>query len=163
MNKLPVLLVAALLQLALAAPAHSIEIGEPIPDFGIRTFSGEVVSRTSLSGRPLLLVFWNSWSAPSKKELPVISHLARKFAEHGLAVLAIGIDPHDNESKTRAFWARHHLLMPAGFDRYLEIGPAFGIRQTPTLLLVDSWGIVRYKNRTLPDDLDRQLQLLYTR
>jgi cytochrome c biogenesis protein CcmG, thiol:disulfide interchange protein DsbE len=164
MMKIIVALVALLLyQGVTAAVVQSIEVGEPIPEFGLRTLSGEVVSRASLDGRPLLLVFWNTWNPPSRRVLPLINRLSRKFAQHGLTVLAITTGARDSESKTRTYWSRHHYPFPAGYDRYLDIGEAFGIDQTPTVLLVDAWGVVRYKSGRLPDDLDQHLQLLYSR
>lgn len=162
--KITVALIALLFYQAVAATlAESIEVGEPIPEFGLRTLSGEIVSRASLDGRPLLLVFWNTWNPPSQRVLPLINRLSRKFAQHGLTVLAISTGARDSESRTRAFWSRHRYRFPAAYDRYLDIGDAFGIDRTPTVLLVDAWGVVRYKSGWLPDDLDQHLQQLYSR
>jgi peroxiredoxin len=147
----------------MAAPGYCVEVGEPIPDFGIRTLSGEVLSRTTLAGRPLLLLFWNTWSPDSRRELPLLNHLVEKFSQRGLTVLAINTGYKDSERKARAFWKKHKFLFPAGYDKYLEIGDSFGIRETPTVLLVDAWGIVRYKNPLLPQNMEEQMNQLYSR
>jgi peroxiredoxin len=157
-------MVAALMCLPLmASPGYCVEVGEPIPDFGIRTLSGEVLSRTTLAGRPLLLVFWNTWSSDSRKELPLLNHLVEKFGQRGLTVLAINTGHKDSEHKAREFWKKHKFLFPAGYDKYLEIGASFGVRETPTVVLVDAWGIVRYKDPQLPKDMEAQMNQLYSR
>jgi len=164
MARITTLLVAALLYQAIAAPVvQSVEVGEPVPEFGLRTLSGEVVSRTSLAGRPLLIFFWNTRSSSARKALPLLNHVVEKLGQQGLTVLAINTGHQDSEERARMLWRQHHFLFAAGFDRYLEIREAFGIRHTPTVLLVDAWGIVRYKSPVLPADLEQRMRELYER
>lgn len=164
MARITMFVVAALLYQALAAPAAlSIEVGEPVPEFGLRTLAGEVVSRASLAGRPLLIFFWSTRSSSARNTLPLLNQVAERFGQQGLTVLAINTGLLDSEERARALWKRHHFHFAAGFDRYLEMRQAFGIHHTPTVMLVDAWGIVRYKSRELPGDLEQMMRELYER
>ncbi|GFO69791.1 alkyl hydroperoxide reductase [Geomonas limicola] len=164
MARITTLIVAALLYQAIAAPvAKSIEVGEPVPEFGLRTLDGEVISRTSLAGHPLLIFFWNTRSSNARKALPLLNHMAEKLGQKGITVLAINTGQQESEERARSFWKQHHFLFAAGYDRYLDLREAFGIRQTPTVMLVDAWGIVRYKSPILPNDLESRMRELYER
>jgi thiol-disulfide isomerase/thioredoxin len=160
---LKILLLALMCQMITVAAAWSVEVGEPMPEFGIKTLSGEVVSRTTLSGKPVLIVFWNTWCPSCKKELPEINQLAKTFAPRGLAVLAVNTGLNDSESKARAYWKKNGFLYHAGFDRYFDVGQSFGVRGVPTVVMVDAWGIVRYKSASIPPNMEERMRQLYTR
>jgi len=161
MSKTTKMLLAALLcQLVMVTAGWGVETGETIPDFGIKTLSGASLSRASLSGRPLLLTFWNTWCPNCRKELPEINRLAEKFAAKGLAVLAINTGLNDSESKARAFWKKNGFSFPAGFDHGFDIGESFGIQGVPTVLLVDARGVVRYKSPLLPENMEERIRQL---
>jgi peroxiredoxin len=146
--------------LTMAAPSWCIEVGEPLPDFTLQTFDGSSTSRASLEGRPLLLVFWNTWCPNCMRELPEVNRLAEEFGPRGLAVLAINTAMNDSERKARAYWEKVGYGFPVGFDRDFEIGQAFGIRGVPTIFLVDSKGIVRYKHPLVPADMEERFKQL---
>jgi cytochrome c biogenesis protein CcmG/thiol:disulfide interchange protein DsbE len=132
--------------------ASGAEVGDPIPEFTLRTFDGTTVSRATLAGQPLLLIFWNTWCPNCMRELPEINRLAGKFGPGGLKVLAVNSAINDSEKKARAYWENQGYIFPTGFDHYFEIGQAFGLRGVPTVFLVDSKGIVRFKQARVPDD-----------
>jgi cytochrome c biogenesis protein CcmG/thiol:disulfide interchange protein DsbE len=153
-------LLALWCQMIMVTPAWSVEVGEPMPDFGIKTLAGDNLSRASLAGKPLLLVFWNTWCPNCKEELPLINRLAGKFAPGELTVLAINTGLNDSENKARAFWQKSGYLFPTGFDRHFDTVESFGIRGVPTVLLVDASGVVRYKSPQLPDNMEERLRQL---
>lgn len=136
------------------------EVGESLPDFTVQTFDGKLVSRSSFAGKPLLLVFWNTWCDDCLKDLPEISHLAREFGPKGLAVLAINTALNDSESKARAYWKKYGYQFPTGFDQSFEIGKAFTLRGVPTVFLIDSKGVVRYKNSQPPKEMAARFRQL---
>lgn len=154
-------IVAGLLMFTVtAAQSWSVELGEPMPDFSIQTFDGKVLARTDMEGRPALLVFWNTWCASCRRELPSINRLAEKFGPQGLAVLAINTGFNDSEDKARTYWKKYAFGFPAGFDHRFAVGQSFQVRGVPTIFLVDALGIVRYKQASLPNDIDQRLKQL---
>jgi peroxiredoxin len=144
----------------MAAPGWSVEVGEPMPDFSLQTFDGSKLSRATLAGKPLLLVFWNTWCPNCMRELPGINRLAEEYGPRGLKVLAINTGINDAEGKARAFWKKHDYRFPTGFDHVFEIGQAFGVRGVPTIFLVDSKGVVRYKHVQLPENMEEHFKKL---
>lgn len=144
----------------LVSPGWGAEVGESMPDFSFQTFDGKQSSRTSLEGKPLLLVFWNTWCPNCMRELPEINRLAEKFGPRGLAVLAINTAINDSETKARTYWEKQAYVFPSGFDRYFEIGDVFKVRGVPTIFLIDSKGIVQYKQAQLPKDVEDRLEHL---
>lgn len=149
-----------LYQMIVASASWSIEVGDPMPDFGLHTFAGKNVTRAALSGKPALIVFWNTWCTNCSRELPLIGQLAKQFSPKGLTVLAINTGMNDSEGKARAYWEKRGYQFPVGFDRTFEIGQAFGIIGVPTVLLVDAKGTVRYKNPSIPDNMDERFKEL---
>ena len=143
-----------------AAPVWAVEVGEPLPNFAIQTFDGTGLSRTTLAGKPLMLVFWNTWCPDCMRELPKINRIAEKLGPRGLTVLAVNTGLNDSESKARAYWKKYGYVFPVGFDHSFEIGQAFRVIGVPTIFLVDSKGIVRYKNPLIPDNLEKRLKQL---
>ena len=150
----------ALLYALTTSSVWGVEVGEPVPDFAVQTFDGNNLSRSTLAGRPMMLVFWNTWCPECKDELPKINRLAERIGPKGVAILAINTGLNDSESKARAYWKMYGYVFPVGFDHSFEIGRAFRLIGVPTLFLVDSKGIVRYKNPLLPDDIEERIKKL---
>ena len=62
-----------------AAATKSELVGKPAPDYSLTTFDGREVSASSLSGKAVIVNFWNSWCTPCQHELP---ELKAFYAEH---------------------------------------------------------------------------------
>ena len=143
-----------------ASPGWGVEVGEPVPDFVVQTFDGGSLSRSTLGGKPMMLIFWNTWCTVCMKELPKINRLAERFGPKEAAILAVNTGLNDSESKARAYWKKHGYVFPVGFDHSFEIGKAFKVRGVPTVFLVDSKGVVRYKSPEFPKDIEERLKKL---
>lgn len=139
---------------------RSAEVGARVPDFSVRTLSGDLLSRASLAGKPVLLVFWNTWCASCAKELPQVNRMAEKFGSRRLTVLAINTGLNDSEGKARAYWKKYGYSFQAGYDRSFELGEAFRVMGVPTVILADAQGVVRYSHTSLPRDLEERLRQL---
>jgi peroxiredoxin len=146
--------------LVAAAGVWAVEVGEPAPDFTIRTFDNTSLSRTVLAGKPLMLVFWNTWCPDCMRELPEINRIAEKLGRGELTVLAVNTGLNDSESKARAYWKKYGYVFPVGFDHSFEIGQAFRVIGVPTVFLIDSKGIVRYKNPLVPGNIEERIMKL---
>jgi peroxiredoxin len=148
---------------AAASPSWGVEVGDSIPGFVIQTFDGARTSNETLKGKPLLLIFWNTWCPNCMRELPETKRLNEAFSPRGLAILGVNTAMNDNEAKARAYWEKSGYDFPGAFDRYFETGQAFGILSVPTIFLIDAEGIVRYKQARFPEDIDKRLHELTTR
>ena len=154
------LLVALWLCAVVVAPVWGIEEGQPLPEFSIQAFDGNYYSRATLEGKPVLLVFWNTWCPVCLKELPRVNRLAEKFGPQGLVILAVNTAINDSENKARVYARKYGYKFPIAFDHSFETGQAFGLRGVPTIYLVDAKGIVRYKHSQLPEDMEARFKQL---
>lgn len=68
-----------------------IAIGEPVPEFSVRTLAGD--SARIAPGEPVtLLHVWATWCGPCEKEFPEIEAIQREFAPLGLRIVAVSVD-----------------------------------------------------------------------
>jgi thiol-disulfide isomerase/thioredoxin len=112
----------------------------PAPEFEFQSLSGEVISKKSLSGKPVLLMFWASWCGVCQKELPKLKAIYEGNKEKALNILAVGV--HDKQSNIINYVANHTetFTFPVAFDALNNAPESFGIRGVPKFVLLDKNG-----------------------
>jgi len=110
------------------------------PNFRLTTLSGEPITKQSLQGRPTLLMFWASWCETCQAELPHLKALYEQKKEKGLQALAIGF--RDEESDVRGYVQAHRgtFSFPTAYDVNDRVSESFGVRATPTFVVLDAHG-----------------------
>lgn len=118
-------------------------------------FGSKPVPLSALHGHPVLLFFWAHWCSDCKAEVPILAEIERIFAPKGLVLIAptrfygyIG-DGQDAppalerkyiEAVRQKFYAPlGDVAMPLSNANFLK----YGASTTPTLVLIDSAGVVR--------------------
>ncbi len=131
--------------------------GKPAPALDVTQWIGaQPKALAALRGHPVLLFFWAHWCSDCKAEGPILASLMQKYGPKGLAVVA--------PTKLYGYVAGGEDAAPAVEKQYIELvrqkfypmlanvpAPmsaanflAYGSSTTPTLVLIDSAGIVRY-------------------
>ncbi len=78
-----------------------ITVGQPVPEFTVRTLQGD--SARIAAGEPVtLLHVWATWCGPCQKEFPEIEAIQREFGPRGLRIVAVSVDEGDDDP-VRAF------------------------------------------------------------
>lgn len=132
-----IVVILSLLLGALPAPAAS---SVPAPEFQLKTLAGEPYSKTSLQGRPTLLVFWAPWCRYCQMELPILAKFYQGNKPDQLQVLTIAF------SDTRAHVEEYvtsnpdTFVYPTAYDRDNVVAQAFGVNATPTFVVMDAAG-----------------------
>ena len=123
--------------------------GKPAPPL-------EGFSLAALKGKPVLLFFWAHWCPDCKADVPIIAAVEKKFAPQGLTLVG--------PTRLYGYVAGGDPAPPAAEKQYIEqvrnqyYGPlgkfpdpisannfqAYGASTTPTIVLIDRAGIVRY-------------------
>jgi thiol-disulfide isomerase/thioredoxin len=111
---------------------------------------------TSLRGHPILLFFWAHWCSDCKAEVAIVANIQRTFKPQGLVVIgptrlygyvAGGEDappikekPYIEEIRRRYYAALPAMTVPLSAVNFIS----YGASSTPTLVLIDRAGVVRY-------------------
>jgi thiol-disulfide isomerase/thioredoxin len=131
--------------------------GKPAPPLEAADYLGaRPPSLAALHGHPVLLFFWAHWCPDCKAEAPILMDLERIYAPKGLVLIG--------PTKLYGYAAGGAEAAPAEEKRYIEkvrqqfysalsgmIVPLdatnfqrYGASTTPTLVLIDGNGVVRY-------------------
>jgi thiol-disulfide isomerase/thioredoxin len=132
-------------------PAPPLEITHSLTGGKLQTLAQQV-------GHPVLLFFWAHWCSDCKQEIAIVQRLQKTYGPRGLVVIAPtqhygyvadGIDaPREIETRYMAAVFSHYYggLGPVQAPVSEENFSNYGVSTTPTLVLIDSGGIVRLYN-----------------
>lgn len=91
-----------------------IAVGEPVPEFTVRTLEGD--SASIAAGQPVtLLHVWATWCGPCQKEFPEIEAIQKEFGPRGLRIVAVSVDEGD-DAPVRAFVQEKGATFDIGRD-----------------------------------------------
>jgi thiol-disulfide isomerase/thioredoxin len=129
--------------------------GKPAPALDISHWLGaRPLSLAALKGHPVLLFFWAHWCGDCKAEVPILARLMETYGPKGLVLVGptqlygYTADADANpEVETRYidqvrkqfYGPLGNMSAPLGADNFER----YGCSTTPTLVLLDSAGIVR--------------------
>ncbi|MGQ0659160.1 MAG: peroxiredoxin family protein [Chromatiales bacterium] len=119
------------------------------PDFTLSHDDGEAMTLSNLRGNVVVVVFWATWCPYCKRLLPGIQKLADFYQGERFRVLAVDIW---DDGDTRRYMTEHGLSLDVllNGDRVAE---QWGVRGTPTTVVVGADGTIRLATRTSdPDD-----------
>ena len=131
--------------------------GKPAPPLEAKEwFGAKPPSLAGLRGHPVLLFFWAHWCSDCKAEIATLANLRRTFSPQGLVMIAPtrlygyvagGEDaPAEREKayieqvRNRFYTALSDVPAPLSAANFI----AYGASSTPTLVLIDATGVVRY-------------------
>jgi len=118
-------------------------------DFTLPEPGGGQVSLSQFIGKkPVLLVFWATWCAICKEEIPVINRMHSEPPTNGnLQILAL--DFMESEKKVSAFIKRNKVAYPVLLDRHGKVARKYRVVGIPTYILIDRDGKVVYRDHDL--------------
>lgn len=130
--------------------------------------SGEAGDRFNLAaqrGQVILLEFWASWCGPCRQSVPVLTEISRTYADRGVKVIGVNVEPGRPESWVSGV---HHRL-GGEYDCVQDtedfaLQRAYDVNSLPAIFLLDGEGVVRYEERGFPGKgvLTRQIDKLLT-
>ncbi len=136
---------------------YALDVGDRAPEFHLTTPEGKTISfnRDLKAKKPVYLVFWTTWCPHCKEEFPQVLEMYRKF---GGQIEFIGINL-GIKDELEEYVKRNHISFPVTFDEGNKITSAFGA-QIQTNILIDKEGVIRYKDRGIPNDVENRLSRL---
>ena len=138
--------------------------GKPAPELDTSDWLGsKPPSLASLRGHPVLLFFWAHWCIDCKGEAPIIANLQRIYGGKGLVVMgptkyygytadadaAPGVEkPYIDKIRSQYYALLSKMAVPLSNANF----EAYGASTVPTIVLVDSAGVVRlYHPGVMPE------------
>lgn len=123
-------------------------IGKQVPEIVIPREKNGALMLSEIPSKYVLVVFWASWCPHCSQLLPELKKLYDRYERSDLEIVAISLDQKRNEweqaIKSNGYdWINHSELK--GWD--CSIAYDYGIRATPTLILVDKKRTVVAKPR----------------
>ncbi len=105
------------------------------------------------SGRNVVLVFWQTWCGPCKREAPHLAEAARTHAEALRFVGVVsGTDRDVDDAKVRKYVDTYGLPYPQVRDRDLALVRRYEVKGTPTILILGPDRAILYRGAVPPDD-----------
>jgi len=115
-------------------------VANALPGAGAAPAPNAKASLADLKGHPVLLDFWASWCGPCAMEAPVVDRVSRRFERKGLVVLGVNVS--DTPDVVRAYAAQKGLSYPMVTDPGSGVSNRFGVKQLPSLVMIDKQGNV---------------------
>jgi peptidoglycan/xylan/chitin deacetylase (PgdA/CDA1 family)/AMMECR1 domain-containing protein len=137
-------------------------VGMRVPDFTLPDLQGRPVSVAALDGHVALLNFWAFWCDTWKEEVEKFKTLRSSRRDMPFRIMSVSIDGLRKEKGLEAIHAGK-IDFPVACDEGGAISKArFGIREVPTLFVLDRERTVRFKHCGYPgnDVLTREIRQL---
>jgi thiol-disulfide isomerase/thioredoxin len=127
--------------LSFAAVAADI-VGQPAPDFALRSMKGPSMRLSEHLGEVVLINFWATWCGPCRQEMPLLDAIYTKYQRAGLIMLGINIDDDQGDAVEMAKTLK--VSYPVLFDDRKDVSRAYQLGSMPLTVLVDREGVVRF-------------------
>jgi peroxiredoxin len=128
---------------AVCVPA-GVLVGQPAPDFALRSLPGENVRLSEHFGEVVLINFWATWCGPCRQEMPLLDEIYGKYRRAGLVLFSVNIDEADNLDAAKEMAQTLKISYPVLFDARKEVSRAYQAGTMPLTVLIDREGVVRY-------------------
>lgn len=125
-------------------------VGQPAPDFTLRTVDGEQISLSQFKGKPVIINFWATWCPPCRLEMPALEEISHQAAEKGFVLLAVNQE--EDAVTVKSFFTQNHYDYLSVLDHDGSVSTMYQVSGIPTSIFVDADGIVRDMHTgTMPD------------
>ncbi len=133
---------------------------EEAPSWELRTLEGEALNSRNSRGKVSVLVYWASWCAPCREEIPSLIALRNEFPDSDLEIIGVSLD--ENRHSIETFVKAHGINYTIARNNE-SLNKAFGpVRYIPTIVILDREGNVqqRYTGLVGHDVIRNQIKTL---
>ncbi len=161
MHTIKLLIYSLTLMTFCATAGFASGVGDVSPEFELKTLEGiEFNSKTHKNQNSMMLIFWATWCPNCKREIPTINQIHNNYKSKGMEVLAINVGVNDSISRTKKYRKKYGISYPVAFDSSSHISRKFKVQGTPTIIIVDKKGVIRYRSTNVPEDLNTHFKAL---
>lgn len=135
-----------------------IEVNNILPEFQLYDLDGNKVDMKIFENKAIMLNFWATWCPPCKIEMPSIEELYQNNKDKNFEIVAVSLDS-KSAKKVKKFLRKNGYNFPVYYDGNGALTKKFLVRSMPLTYIVDSSGIIVYKQSGAIDwsglDVDR--------
>lgn len=134
-------------------------VGQKLPTFEEVSLTGDTLTNEEFLGKPLAIAVWASWVRDIRKQLRNLDKLQKTYGED-INFLLISLDASRIDCQRYLKYDTVHA--PIICDQQAMHSPlvsTFGVRQIPTLILVDKKGVIT-KRDVLPKEWETAIKEL---
>src|SRR5262245_1642523 len=117
-------------------------VGQPAPDFALRSMKGPSVRLSEHLGEVIIINFWATWCGPCRQEMPLLDELYGKYRRAGLVLLSINVD--DDKDRAIEMAKTLGVSYPVLLDARKDVSRSYQIGSMPSTVLIDREGVIRY-------------------
>lgn len=137
-------------------PAYLSLLNQPAPAMQLQDFNGNNVTLSEMTGKVVLLDFWEVWCGPCVTSMPKVEALYKKYKDKGLAVMGVMCDSSQLEP-ARQLVAKNHYSFPQ------LIGNAgtrknYKLNAVPMYALINKAGAISYIHAGFEETLEEQIR-----
>ena len=125
--------------------ASAIRLGSEMPDFTVDTVDGGSFTLSeALKEKDMVLInLWATWCGPCAAEFPYMEEAWQQYRDQ-VAIIALTIEPSDDNATLAAYVAEHGMTFPVGSDMKTNLSDYFSVEAIPTSIVVDRFGRICY-------------------
>ena len=125
-------------------PGTLTRIGQPAPDFSLKTLEGNVFRLSEQRGRVVLLNFFATWCGPCQQDMPHLSDIWGEFhTNDAFSMLVIARE--ESVEKVTAFRAGQGRQFPMAADPDRAVYNRFAQERIPRTYLISRDGTILYQ------------------
>ena len=137
-----------------AEALSSLAVGKKAPEAIARDLDGKAVKLSDHKGQVIVLDIWATWCGPCRAMIPHERKMVEKYKAKPFTLISISADETPDIVKTFLKkepmpWVHWHA--GPGDDSLVK---KWNVRFFPTILVLDSKGVIRYKN-VRDEELDK--------
>lgn len=137
-----------------AASLSSLGVGKVAPEAIAKDLDGKPVKLSDHKGKVVVIDIWATWCGPCKKMIPHERKMVEKFKDKPFVLISVSGD--DKPETVKEFLKKEpmpwtHWFAGSSPDSILR---KWNVRFFPTILVLDSKGVIRYKH-VRDDELEK--------
>lgn len=139
-------------------PGSCVVSGDRVTDFTLYDIDGKPYQyRANSQGRVVLLFFWTSTDGASRDYLGVLENLHEVYSPYKLEVIGIAYEQGNLVEQAKGvrsargrYGLRYTQLLGSDGTGFCQVRNAFGAAELPSLVLINSDGVITYRTSRLP-------------
>jgi peroxiredoxin len=119
----------------------TLQVGQPAPDFALRTLQQQNLRLSEFRGEVVLVNFWAGWCGECRQAMPALNAMYQKYNRAGLVMLSVNVD--DEAHRALHMSENLKIMFPVLFDERKEVVRLYSLERMPLTVVIDRAGTVQ--------------------